>query len=298
MTGKLYLIATPIGNLKDITYRAVEILKEVDVIAAEDTRHSLKLLNYLEISKPMISYHRHNEDTKTAELIRILQEGKSIGLITDAGTPGISDPGEEVVKEAIKEQIEVIPIPGACALINALIASGLGTKEFAFYGFLPLDKKLRNEKFEDIQKQNKTIIFYEAPHRLIKTLQEMEQRLGNIEVVLAKELTKIHETFTRGTIEEVLETLEDVKGEYIILFENHAKTEKQIEIENINQLSIEEQFEIYTKKGLSKKDAIKQIAKNNKVPKDTIYKLIYLCIFLDLLYIHRKRKFLQVFLGQ
>lgn len=272
MAGKLYLIATPIGNLKDITYRAVEILKEVDVIAAEDTRHSLKLLNYLEISKPMISYHRHNEDTKTTELIKILQEGKSIGLITDAGTPGISDPGEEVVKVAIKEQIEVIPIPGACALINALIASGLGTKEFTFYGFLPLDKKLRNEKFEDIQKQNKTIIFYEAPHRLIKTLQEMEQRLGNIEVVLAKELTKIHEKFIRGTIEKVLETLEDVKGEYIILFENHAKTEKQIEIENINQLRIEEQFEIYTKKGLSKKDAIKQIAKNNKVPKDTIYK--------------------------
>lgn len=272
MAGKLYLIATPIGNLKDITYRAVEILKEVDVIAAEDTRHSLKLLNYLEISKPIISYHRHNEDTKTTELIKILQEGKSIGLITDAGTPGISDPGEEVVKEAIKEQIEVIPIPGACALINALIASGLGTKEFTFYGFLPLDKKLRNEKFEDIQKQNKTIIFYEAPHRLIKTLQEMEQRLGNIEVVLAKELTKIHEKFIRGTIEKVLETLEDVKGEYIILFENHAKTEKQIEIENINQLRIEEQFEIYTKKGLSKKDAIKQIAKNNKVPKDTIYK--------------------------
>ena len=272
MAGKLYLIATPIGNLKDITYRAVEILKEVDVIAAEDTRHSLKLLNYLEISKPMISYHRHNEDTKTTELIKILQEGKSIGLITDAGTPGISDQGEEVVKEAIKEQIEVIPIPGACALINALIASGLGTKEFTFYGFLPLDKKLRNEKFEDIQKQNKTIIFYEAPHRLIKTLQEMEQRLGNIEVVLAKELTKIHEKFIRGTIEKVLETLEDVKGEYIILFENHAKTEKQIEIENINQLRIEEQFEIYTKKGLSKKDAIKQIAKNNKVPKDTIYK--------------------------
>lgn len=272
MAGKLYLIATPIGNLKDITYRAVEILKEVDVIAAEDTRHSLKLLNYLEISKPIISYHRHNEDTKTTELIKILQEGKSIGLITDAGTPGISDPGEEVVKEAIKEQIEVIPIPGACALINALIASGLGTKEFTFYGFLPLDKKLRNEKFEDIQKQNKTIIFYEAPHRLIKTLQEMEQRLGNIEVVLAKELTKIHEKFIRGTIEKVLETLEDVKGEYIILFENHAKTEKQIEIENINQLRIAEQFEIYTKKGLSKKDAIKQIAKNNKVPKDTIYK--------------------------
>ena len=272
MTGKLYLIATPIGNLNDITYRAVETLKEVDIIAAEDTRHSLKLLNYLEISKPMISYHRHNEDTKTAELIRILKDGKNIGLITDAGTPGISDPGEEVVKEAIKEQIEIIPVPGACALINALIASGLGTKEFAFYGFLPLDKKLRDEKFDDIQKQNKTIIFYEAPHRLIKTLKEIEQRLGNIEVVIAKELTKIYETFIRGTIEEVLETLDDVKGEYIVLFENHAKTEKQIEIENINQLSIEKQFEYYTKKGLSKKDAIKQIAKNNKVAKDTIYK--------------------------
>lgn len=272
MTGKLYLIATPIGNLNDITYRAVETLKEVDIIAAEDTRHSLKLLNNLEISKPMISYHRHNEDTKTAELIRILKDGKNIGLITDAGTPGISDPGEEVVKEAIKEQIEIIPVPGACALINALIASGLETKEFTFYGFLPLDKKLRDEKFDDIQKQNKTIIFYEAPHRLIKTLKEIEQRLGNIEVVIAKELTKIHETFIRGTIEEVLETLDDVKGEYIVLFENHAKTEKQIEIENINQLSIEEQFEYYTKKGLTKKDAIKQIAKNNKVPKDTIYK--------------------------
>lgn len=272
MAGKLYLIATPIGNLKDITYRAVEILKEVDIIAAEDTRHSLKLLNYLEISKPMISYHRHNEDTKTAELIKILKEGKNIGLITDAGTPGISDPGEEVVKEAIKERIEVIPIPGACALINALITSGLSTKEFTFYGFLPLDKKLRDEKFDDIQRQNKTIIFYEAPHRLIKTLKEIEQRLGNIEVVVAKELTKIHETFTRGTIEEILENLNDVKGEYIILFENHAKTEKQLEIENINQLDIEKQFEYYIKKGLSKKDAIKQIAKNNKVSKDTIYK--------------------------
>lgn len=272
MAGKLYLIATPIGNLKDITYRAVEILKEVDIIAAEDTRHSLKLLNYLEISKPMISYHRHNEDTKTAELIKILKEGKNIGLITDAGTPGISDPGEEIVKEAIKEKIEVIPIPGACALINALITSGLSTKEFTFYGFLPLDKKLRDEKFDDIQRQNKTIIFYEAPHRLIKTLKEIEQRLGNIEVVVAKELTKIHETFTRGTIEEILENLNDVKGEYIILFENHSKTEKQLEIENINQLDIEKQFEYYIKKGLSKKDAIKQIAKNNKVSKDTIYK--------------------------
>lgn len=272
MFGKLYLIATPIGNLGDITYRAVEILKKVDIIAAEDTRHSLKLLNYLDISKPMISYHRHNEDTKTETLINLLKDGKNIGLITDAGTPGISDPGEEVVKQAIKENIEIIPIPGACALINALIASGLNTKEFAFYGFLPLDKKLRNEKIEDIQKQNKTIIFYEAPHRLGKTLAELLDRFGNIEIVIAKELTKIHESFIRGRIEDILPTLKDVKGEYIILFEMHSKTEKQIEVETLNQMTLEEQYKYYENQGMNKKDIIKRIAKNNKVPKDEIYK--------------------------
>ena len=272
MFGKLYLIATPIGNLGDITYRAVEILKKVDIIAAEDTRHSLKLLNYLDISKPMISYHRHNEDTKTETLINLLKDGKNIGLITDAGTPGISDPGEEVVKQAIKENIEIIPIPGACALINALIASGLNTKEFAFYGFLPLDKKLRNEKMEDIQKQNKTIIFYEAPHRLEKILAELLDRFGNIEIVIAKELTKIHESFIRGRIEDILPTLKDVKGEYIILFEMHSKTEKQIEVETLNQMTLEEQYKYYENQGMNKKDIIKRIAKNNKVPKDEIYK--------------------------
>ncbi|MGN1327383.1 MAG: 16S rRNA (cytidine(1402)-2'-O)-methyltransferase [Clostridia bacterium] len=274
MKGKLYLIATPIGNLGDITYRAVETLKMVDIIAAEDTRHSLKLLNYLEISKPMISYHRHNEDTKTTELIKILREGRNIGLITDAGTPGISDPGEEIVKEAIKENIEVIPIPGASALINALIASGLNTKEFAFYGFLPLDKKLREEKIEDIKRQNKTIIFYEAPHRLIKTLKELKNKFGNIEIVIAKELTKIHETFFRGNIEDLLVNFNEneIKGEYVILFEVHTKTEKQIEIETINRMSLDEQYEYYSKEGMSKKDIIKKIAKNNKVTKDEIYK--------------------------
>lgn len=272
MAGKLYLIATPIGNLGDITYRAVETLKKVDIIAAEDTRHSLKLLNYLEISKPMISYHRHNEDTKTEELINILKDNKDIGLITDAGTPGISDPGEEIVKEAIKENITIIPIPGACALINALIASGLGTKEFVFYGFLPLDKKLRNDKFEDIKNQNKTIIFYEAPHRLEKTLKEMLDRLGDIEIVIAKELTKIHEDYIRGKISEILSTLENVKGEYIILFEMHSKTKKEKELDVVNEKPLDEQYEYYANLGLSKKEIIKRIAKNNKVPKDEIYK--------------------------
>ena len=272
MAGKLYLIATPIGNLGDITYRAVKTLGEVDIIAAEDTRHSLKLLNYLGISKPMISYHRHNEDTKTELLIKILKEDKDIGLTTDAGTPGISDPGEEVVKEAIKENIEVISIPGACALINALIASGLNTKEFAFYGFLPLDKKLRNEKLEDIKNQNKTIIFYEAPHRLEKTLEEMLKTFGDIDIVIAKELTKIHEEFIRGNISDILPELQDIKGEYIILFEMHSKTKQEIEIENVNMMTLDKQYQYYVNLGLSKKDIIKKIAKNNKVPKDEIYK--------------------------
>ena len=272
MNVKIYLIATPIGNLEDITYRAVKILKEVNIIAAEDTRHSLKLLNHLEISKPMISYHRHNEDTKTDVLLNILKEGKDIGLITDAGTPGISDPGEEIVKEAIKNNIEVIPIPGACALINALITSGLNTKEFSFYGFLPLDKKLRKEKMDDIKKQNKTIIFYEAPHRLEKTLKELKEIFGNINIVVAKELTKIHETFYRGTIEEVLEKMGEIKGEFIVMFEVHSKTEKELEIEELSKKTIEEQYTYYEKQGLSKKDIIKTIAKNNNVPKDVIYK--------------------------
>ena len=272
MAGKLFLIATPIGNLGDITYRAVEVLKEVDIIAAEDTRHSLKLLNYLGISKPMISYHRHNEDSKTDELIKILKDDKNIGLITDAGTPGISDPGEELVKAAIKENITVVPIPGACALINALIASGLDTKEFAFYGFLPLDKKLRDEKFEDIKNQNKTIIFYEAPHRLEKTLKEMLDRFGDIEIVIAKELTKIHENYIRGKISDILFNLNDIKGEYIILFEMHSKTKKEKEIEKLNTMSLEEQYQYYSNYGLSKKEIIKKIARNNKVPKDVIYK--------------------------
>ena len=173
MNGKLYLVATPIGNLDDITLRAINVLKEVDVIAAEDTRHSLKLLNHLEISKPLISYHRHNEEIKKELLINKLLDGENIALITDAGTPAISDPGEVIVKEAIRNNIEIIPIPGACALINALITSGLDTKEFSFYGFLPLNKKLRQKKFEELKKETKTMIIYEAPHKIVTTLNDI-----------------------------------------------------------------------------------------------------------------------------
>ena len=192
MSGKLYLVATPIGNLEDITLRAIRILKEVDLIAAEDTRHSLKLLNHLQITKPLISYHRHNEEIKKDILIEKLMKGENIALITDAGTPAISDPGEVIVKKAIENNIEIIPIPGPCALINALIASGLDTKQFTFYGFLPLNKKLRANKFEEIKKENKTMIIYEAPHKISATLKDIYKSLGDVNVVLAREITKIH----------------------------------------------------------------------------------------------------------
>ncbi len=270
--GKLYLIATPIGNLEDITLRAINTLKEVDIIAAEDTRHTLKLLNHLEVSKPLISYHRHNEEVKSKDLIEKLLSGKSIGVVTDAGTPGISDPGEEIVKEAIKNGIQVIPIPGACAAINALIASGLSTKEFIFYGFLPLNKKLRTQKFEDIARQKKTIIIYEAPHRIEATLNEIKEKFGNIQIVLAKEITKIHENFIRGTIEEVLEQIKDVRGEFILMFEINGITETEEEENKIKKLDIDEQYKYFEEEGLSKKEIIKKIAKLQGVAKDEIYK--------------------------
>ena len=265
--GILYLVATPIGNLEDITLRAIKILKEVDLIAAEDTRQTLKLLNHLEISKPLISYHRHNEEVKTDILIKKLNDGENIAIVTDAGTPAISDPGEEIVKEAIKNNIKVVPIPGACALINALIASGLDTKEFSFYAFLPLNKKLRKEKLEEIKNDGKTVIIYEAPHRLISTLNEIKELLGNRDIVIAKELTKIHETFIRGKIEEIIEKIENPKGEYIILI-NGEKIKKENEL---NKLSLDEHYEFYEKQGLEKKEIIKKIAKDRKLNKNEIY---------------------------
>lgn len=267
MSGILYLVATPIGNLEDITLRAIKILKEVDIIAAEDTRHSLKLLNHLQISKPLISYHRHNEDIKTDGLIEKLLNGKNIALITDAGTPAISDPGEMIVKKAIESNIEIIPIPGACALINALICSGLNTKEFVFYGFLPINKKLRKNKFEELKKESKTMIIYEAPHKIITTLNDIYKNLGNVNIVLAKELTKIHESFIRGCVIEIIEKMTDIKGEMIILIEgNNISIDEKKE-----DLSVDEQYELYKKQGLTKNEIIKKIAKNLGVSKNEIY---------------------------
>lgn len=268
MSGKIYLVATPIGNLEDITFRAINTLKEVDLIAAEDTRHTLKLLNYYNISKPLISYHRHNEDVKTEILIEKALKGQNIAIVTDAGTPGISDPGEDVVKEAIKNKIEVIPIPGACALINALISSGLNTKKFAFYGFLPINKKLRKKTFDEILKENKTIIIYEAPHKLKKTLEDIYENIGDVNCVIAKELTKIYEKFFRGKISELIEQCDLPKGEYVILLDLNNIENEDDKLEN---KTVEEQYVFYQQQGLDKKEIIKIIAKNEKVPKNEIY---------------------------
>ncbi len=265
--GKLYVVATPIGNLDDITIRAINILKNVDVIAAEDTRHTLKLLNHLDISKPLISYHRHNEQVKTQLLIDKLNDGKDIALVCDAGTPGICDPGKEIIFKSIEENIEVIPIPGACAMINALICSGIDTNEFCFLGFLPLNKKNRKEKLDEIKNLHKTVILYEAPHKLKSTLLDLKEILVNRKVVLARELTKIHEEFLRGTVDELLNKIDNIKGEIVIIIEK-----SQHKIKNTYEnLPLEELYKLYEKQGLDKKEIIKKIAKDKKVSKNEIY---------------------------
>ena len=267
--GNLYLVATPIGNLEDITLRAIRILKEVDLIAAEDTRQTLKLLNHFEISKPLISYHRHNEEVKSEILIQKLENGENIALVSDAGTPGICDPGEDVIKKAIEEGINVVPIPGACAMINALIASGIDTKEFIFLGFLPLNKKTRIEKLREIKESEKTIIIYEAPHKMKNTLKELSEILQERKIVLARELTKIHEEFIREDINFLMEKIENLKGEMILIIEGKKK-ENNIENE-LNNLSLEEHYKYYEEQGFDKKDIIKKIAKDRNVNKNEIY---------------------------
>ena len=267
--GTLYIVATPIGNLEDITLRAIRILKEADLIAAEDTRHTLKLLNHLEISKPLISYHRHNEDVKSDVLIERLQEGKNIALVSDAGTPGICDPGEEIIKKCIELEINVVPIPGACAMINSLICSGIDTKEFTFLGFLPLNKKSRKNKLEEIEKANKTIIIYEAPHKLETTLKDLKQVLNkDRKIVLAREITKIHEEFIRGNIDDLIEKIQDIKGEIVLIIEGNSDISEENEL---NNLSIEEHYKFYENQGFSKKDIIKKIAKDRNVNKNEVY---------------------------
>lgn len=267
--GILYVVATPIGNLDDITLRAIKILREVDLIAAEDTRHTLKLLNHLEISKPLISYHRHNEEQRKEMIINRLKNGENIAIVSDAGTPGICDPGEVMIYECIKENIKVVPIPGACAMINALIASGISTKEFTFLGFLPLNKKLRKEKIEEIKNEKKTLIIYEAPHKLKNTLEDLEKVLDkDRKIVLARELTKIYEEFIRGSIDEILTKVDNLKGEMVIIIEGNKNLEED---NKFLDMSLEEHYKYYEEQGIDKKEIIKKIAKDRNLPKNEIY---------------------------
>lgn len=269
MQGKIYLVATPIGNLEDMTFRAIETLKNVDLIAAEDTRHTLQLLNHFEISKPMISYHRHNEEIKTEEIINKVLQGQNVAIVTDAGTPGISDPGEEIVKVAIENDIEIIPIPGACALINSLIVSGISTKEFSFFGFLPLNKKNRKETLDKIKRENKTVILYEAPHKLLKTLEDVLENIGNVDIAIVRELTKVHEEKAYGKISDLIEKFNEPRGEFVIILDlNNMQNEEKIDF---NSISLENHYKYYEKSGLDKKEIIKQIAKDRNVPKNEIY---------------------------
>ncbi len=270
MKGKLYIVATPIGNLEDITLRAINTLKNVDIIIAEDTRHSLKLLNHLEISKPLISYHRHNEEEKTESILNKIEEGNNIALISDAGTPVISDPGEIIVKRALERNIEVVPIPGACAIITALMGAGVNTRKFTFYGFLSINKKIREKELEEIKNNKNTIILYEAPHKLINTLNDLENYIGKRKVVLARELTKIHEEFIRGSIGEVKDKINSPKGEYVIIIDENTEINEQEE-NKLNSLSLDEHYNYYEKLGLNKKEIIKKIAKDRNVNRNEIY---------------------------
>ena len=274
MPGKLYLCATPIGNLEDMTLRVLRTLKEVDLIAAEDTRNSIRLLNHFEIKTPMTSYHEYNKIEKAHDLIRQMKDGKNVALITDAGTPGISDPGEELVKMCHEEGIEVTSLPGACACITALTVSGRPTRRFCFEAFLPSDKKEKQAVLKELKEETRTIVLYEAPHRLVRTLEELLEALGNRSITICRELTKKHETVFLTTIEEALahyrET--DPKGECVLVIEGKSREELQKEErKQWEGVSLEEHMKIYTDQGLDRKDAMKQVAKDRGVPKRDVY---------------------------
>ncbi len=271
MFGTLYLVSTPIGNLEDITLRAINVLKSVDFIAAEDTRHTLKLLNHLEISKPLISCYKENEIFKSDSIVEKLKAGHNIALVSDAGTPVISDPGEELVHVAISEGITIVPIPGPCALISGLICSGISAKEFCFIGFLPANKSEKVKKLSSLYDIDKTLIFYEAPHKLIATLSCIKEVLGNRKIALARELTKIHESFVYGYVDEILESISEPKGEFVVIVEGNLNNNDEV-VESLNNGSLENHFAFYKNLGYSKKDIIKMIAKDRNVSKNDIYK--------------------------
>ena len=275
MAGTLYLCATPIGNLEDMTFRVIRILKEVDLIAAEDTRNSIKLLNHFEIRTPMTSYHEYNKIEKGRKLVEKLQEGKDVALITDAGTPGISDPGEELVRMCKEAGIAVTSLPGACACITALTLSGMSTRRFAFEAFLPQDKKERRRILDEVCTETRTMMFYEAPHRLVKTLRELENTLGSHRrITVCRELTKKYETVYSDSLGGAVRYYEEVppKGECVLVLE--GKSQEEVEEEQKKgwmPLSVEEHLQIYLNQGMDKKEAMKRTAKDRGVSKRDIY---------------------------
>lgn len=274
MPGKLYLCATPIGNLEDITFRVIRTLKEVDLIAAEDTRHSIKLLNHFEIKTPMTSYHEFNKKEKGPKLIEKLLQGVSIALITDAGTPGISDPGEDLVKLSFEAGIEVTSIPGPAACITALTLSGLSTRRFAFEAFLPTDKKEKQQVLKELQNETRTIILYEAPHRLLKTLQELSEVLGDRKITIVKEITKKFENANPTTILEAYSYYsgEEPKGEFVLVIEGKPREEMiKEEQEQWSSMSLEDHMNLYLKQGMNKKEAMKAVSSDRGVSKREIY---------------------------
>lgn len=274
MAGKLYLCATPIGNLEDITYRVLRTLKEVDLIAAEDTRNSMRLLNHFGIHTPLTSYHEYNKIEKAHTLIAKMQEGKQIALITDAGTPGISDPGEELVRMCYEAGIEVTSLPGACACVTALTLSGLATRRFCFEAFLPVDKKERRQVLSELLTETRTTIIYEAPHRLVRTLTELRDTLGNRRITVCRELTKKHETAFRTTLADAVEYYEanEPKGECVIVMEGRSLAQLQEEERmRWEELTVDEHVERYLAQGMDRKEAMKQAAKDRGVSKRDIY---------------------------
>ena len=277
MAGTLYLCATPIGNLEDMTFRAVRTLKEADLIAAEDTRNSIKLLNHFEIRTPMTSYHEYNKIEKGRKLTDLLLEGKNIALITDAGTPGISDPGEELVKMCHEAGVSVTAVPGAAACVTALTISGLPTRRFAFEAFLPSDKKERRDVLEELKDETRTIVLYEAPHRLVKTLEELRETLGDRQVSVCRELTKKHETVYRSTLGEACTYYQshEPRGECVLVIQAKSREELRRQSQRKwEEMSLEEHMAYYTDQGVDRKEAMKKVAKDRGVSKREVYQAL------------------------
>lgn len=273
--GKLYLVPTPIGNLKDITLRALEVLKSVDIVAAEDTRQTLKLLNHFEIKKSLMSYHKHNEQEKSEDIIELLKEGHNIAIVTDAGTPGISDPGAVIVKKCINENIDFEVLPGATAITTALVYSGLDTTKFLFRGFIPRENKERKILLNEIKDVKESIILYESPYRVVSTLETLLEYLGNRNIAVCRELTKLHEEIKRGKIDELIDYFKNTapKGEFVLVIE--GKQQEHIDRENKEKwenLSIKDHILNVMESGISKKEAIKYVAKERGLNKNEVYK--------------------------